>query len=171
MIDLLIDLETLDTNPTAVVTEMVWARFNPSKTKESIEGEVFTGFPCPWNQIAAGRTIDPSTITWHLNGGTLKRDGADHLPNLLHSLREDANDVRYVWTWGSDFDAPILKSLFQQAGMELPWKYYQVKDARTAWDLAFPGERPEKRSHHAEDDVKASIRDLVTSIYELTNED
>jgi exodeoxyribonuclease VIII len=166
MHDLFIDLETLDTSPTSIVTEIAWAHFDPKRG--TIQSTPLAFYPCPWTQLATGRSTSPDTIQWHLKQGSLKRDGTDDIITSLEHLRDAAKDIRFVWAWGSDFDGPIIATLCQQAGMPVPWKYHQLKDARTIWDVAFPDKRPEKRAHHAEDDVKDSIRDLVAALSKLT---
>ena len=73
----------------------------------------------------------------------------------------------HVWIQGPDFDRPILEDLCRQLGVDMPWKYYLTADSRTAWNLAFPGQKHDPRPHHALPDCKATLADLARSLIAL----
>lgn len=159
--EMMLDLETLDTRPTAVVTELAAAVFHRNRnTGCHIHDEIEFHLD-PWDQIRRGRTIDPDTIAFHQKHQTLPRGkNTDSLTEAIDSLRILAEGIETVWIWGADFDSPILKHLHDQLGLAMPWRYAQVSDARTVWKLAFPGKYPKPRPHTAMDDVRAAITDL-----------
>lgn len=45
------------------------------------------------------------------------------------------HEVDRLWCHGATFDAPILADAFEKANLLLPWRYTQVRDTRTVYDL------------------------------------
>jgi hypothetical protein len=47
-----------------------------------------------------------------------------------------APDPWFLWCHGAGFDAPILEYAFERFGLQAPWRYDQIRDTRTLYDLA-----------------------------------
>lgn len=45
------------------------------------------------------------------------------------------NKVDRLWCHGATFDGPIIGKAFEIAGMKAPWRYTQVRDTRTIFDM------------------------------------
>jgi hypothetical protein len=64
-----------------------------------------------------------------------------------------------VWGNGATFDISILEDAYRQLDLEIPWKFWNVRDCRTVKDM-YESARGgyEKKSggtlHHALDDAK-----------------
>lgn len=166
-LEILIDLETLDTTPTSIVTQLAAATFTREEGRVQIIDELDLHLD-PWEQLRTRRSYSPETIAFHQQHRTLPA-GTDHEhpADALDALRHFAEGTTTVWIWGSDFDRPILEDLAHQHGRTLPWKYWQLRDARTVWKVAFADARPARRPHRAIEDVRASIHDLHRALQHL----
>jgi hypothetical protein len=51
--------------------------------------------------------------------------------------------------------------------MPLPWEFWKSRDARTAWDMAFPGQKHAPRPHRALADCHATLADLTAALRRL----
>jgi len=166
-LEMLLDIETLDTTPGAVITELAAATFRRHDRTFTILDELELPLDL-WEQLKTGRTFSPETIAFHQKHKTLPTGSPAESPaDAFHALRHFAEGVETVWIWGLDFDSPILSDLARQLGQPLPWPYWQSRDARTVWKLAFGDKRHASRPHKALDDVRASIADLDAARIEL----
>jgi len=166
-LEMLLDLETLDTTPGAIITELAAATFRRHGESFTILDELDLPLD-PWEQLKTGRAFSPATIAFHQRHGTLPTATATESPaDAFQALRHFAEGVETVWIWGLDFDSPILADLARQLDHPLPWSYWQTRDARTVWKLAFGDKRHATRPHKALEDVRASIADLHAARLEL----
>lgn len=60
------------------------------------------------------------------------------LVNSLKQLKElfYRHECNCVWAHGSVFDIPLLENAFARSWMKAPWKYWNIRDTRTIYDLA-----------------------------------
>lgn len=147
--DLMIDLETLDTSPTAVVLSLGAVAFDPYT---HARGETFyvefTNFL--EQQTGVGRTISPSTVLWWMQQNATAREvfkpketSTERCSPLwgLTAFNEYVAEagVKKVWAKDPDFDVVILRSLYQTNAPDLafPFKYNAGRSVRTVED-AFP---------------------------------
>lgn len=136
---IVIDLETFATSPSAVVTSIGVAigskgaiRTDPAQSNLEIT-----------SQLLKGRTTSQSTLAWwqgqpaatqqlmlENQRPTLQAltDLASELAGLQIQLGESS-----IAIWGNSpsFDLVILKSLFDQYDISVPWEYWQERDLRT----------------------------------------
>jgi hypothetical protein len=154
-----LDLETLDTKPTAIVTEGAFVAFDEETGEILGELEIAPDF---WDQLASGRTWSKETLVFHGRLGTLPEGRGGDLDECVMFVRNFFREhaPERVWIWGADFDRPVLED-FMGA---LPWEFWKTRCARTVWDVAFPGVKHGKRPHRALEDVKASITDLINAL-------
>lgn len=170
-VSIILDIETLHVSPFAVVTDIGIVAFDRKTFEPVDETLIRPGF---WPQVEEGRMIDPGTIAYHRKHSTLPDCVTDDHPVVAMktlSLFLDKHKPECIWIQGPDFDRPILESLFQQFGGELPWEYWRVRDSRTAWNLAFPGVKHDPRPHRALDDCKHTLADLKRSLVALKGEE
>jgi hypothetical protein len=160
MISVFLDLETLDTRPSAIVTEGAFVAFDEDTGEILGELEITPDF---WDQLSAGRTWSKETVAFHGRLGTLPEGRGDDLRECELFVTEffRSHAPERVWIWGADFDRPVREDFM---GGFLPWEFWKTRCARTVWDVAFPGVKHGKRPHRAMEDVKASIGDLINAL-------
>jgi len=49
----------------------------------------------------------------------------------VQDIKESCGEDICIWAQGSDFDMPKLQHLYAELGVKMPWKYTQVRCART----------------------------------------
>lgn len=167
MIDVMLDLETLSTEPNAVVASM-GAVLMDMDTLTVLEDRTFKAV-LQWNsQWLKGRHIHPSTIKWWMGQSVDAQNGilkptVDDNRKALHEFATFMADCAGVWGNGSDFDNVILGSLYDTYEIRRPWKYFQSRCYRTMKNL-FPQVRLVQRQgtyHDALDDAITQARHLM----------
>lgn len=167
MNDIMLDLETLGRSPGCVFHEIAAIPFDITNGQEG--GSFFRTIDIR-SAKRAGLTVDEETLKWwHQKGGPMQADAVGMfagLPDFLDFLKEQA-PLR-VWTWGIDFDLPILKAGLQSIGLAWPLRYWKSRDARTVYDCAYPGSRHfQKMEHSAIEDCRNQIGQLRASLIKL----
>ena len=166
--DLMIDLETLDTSPTAVVLSLGAVAFDPrSNTLGPTFYVEFTNFL--EQQTGVGRTISPSTVMWWVGQDTAakevfqKKETSNERCSPLWGLNAfndyvAASGAKKVWAKDPDFDVVILRSLYQTNAPDLPFpfKYTAGRSVRTIEDMPFaPLRNAPPVAHNALEDAIA----------------
>lgn len=135
------DIETLGTRPGAVVLAAAFVRFS-----DEVSTTINISIP---DQQALGLEIDPATAAWWhsqeanhpgawaaaTQGAVPLRAALEHITNWLTWAEPDVFQ-RMIWCHGATFDAPILQELYRRAGMEAPWKFWNIQCTRTLYNLA-----------------------------------
>lgn len=148
----MVDIETLDTQPTAVIASIAIVKF-------TLEHEV-TESRC-WNvalqpQIDAGRTISASTLQFWFNQDKPVQEStflaATMSPvGVIHELDELLGEDTLLWGNGATFDNVLIKNFAQSFW---PWglrhKYYNDRCFRTIAALFDPKKklRPHNYAKH-----------------------
>ena len=156
MTDYMIDVETLSKRVDATILSIAAVRFDPrGGVRVDIPDEDIFTTKINLNQ---DRHIDPDTLTWWLGQSEAARDevfgGISTLRVSLSNLSKflldyNRGDLK-VWAQGANsFDIPILEHAYTQVGFSVPWKYYNVRDTRTVYDLAGDNRRLADVSHVA----------------------
>lgn len=176
----MLDLETLDTKPSAHILELALVCFCPftGRVNESLSRHVRFGLT-----PQAGATISPSTLKWWSSENPTymlelftNQDNSlnDELFKIydLFSQARDLGEVR-VWNTGT-FDIDIINSAFRRvlAINEPIIKFWEVRDVRSLRQLRddfglYDGEWP--ISHNAKDDCLRQIS-YVQSVYGALSE-
>ena len=114
-----------------------------------------------------GREVDLDTVKWWFTQETNPpTHGTMLLSEALIKLANWLSDenVTEVWANGSDFDFPLLVTAYKAEGLQVPWKYNNVRDYRTLSKL-FPRIEREPfvgAKHNALDDAKNQMTHLKT---------
>ncbi len=164
MHDLMIDLESMGTDPDTVICSLGACFFNPDTGE--IGARYYTRIE--WENDAQGdRSITASTrgfwakqnpeatkeIFDHENRATLE-ETLDHFKEWVHKTSRHAKP----WGNGATFDISILDNAYGGGGRS-PWKFWNVRDVRTICDLASHKYSHKKdfpfvgAEHHALDDA------------------
>ncbi len=162
----IIDTETLDKTPRSIITEIGAVIFRRSDFQivETLDIRLDI-----YDQLAT-RQVSKDTIEFHRKKGTLPDKATGTLPFIaaakLQDLIQRHNPVR-VWIQGTCFERPLIQDFFEDLGQSLPWDFLKSADARTVWNLAFPGQRHPSRPHHALADALATLPDIINSLQKL----
>jgi hypothetical protein len=141
MTHIMTDVETLGTRPGAIVLAAAFVRFS-----DEVHTTLNISIP---DQQVLGLEIDPATQAWW-NDQEAKHPGAwaaatqgavpliaalEHISAWLSWAEPDVFQ-RMIWCHGATFDAPILGELYRRAGIEPPWKFWNIQCTRTLYNLA-----------------------------------
>jgi len=165
---IMLDLETLDTSPSAVVLSIGAVVFDPYS---KLLGDRFyvemTDDVCA--QQARGRTISGVTVRWWMQQDAASKrvfadsvdglDRADTLRALTYFSKlvaTNGGQDAVIWGNGVDFDNVILGNLYESFGLIKPWSYGNNRCYRTMKNLGIGPRRPQTREgvhHNALDDA------------------
>jgi len=162
MNDLMIDIETLGTTPNATILSIGAVWFDPHSDEMGAE------FYCAVD-MDQNRHIDPSTLRWWMQQSDMARDAVFGARNIVLPLRDALSDLSAFvaqnrgqvrpWSQGASFDIVLLEDAYRQVGIAAPWKFWDIRDTRTAYDMAeYELLRGSAVAHHALEDAKAQVR-------------
>ena len=167
--DLMIDIETVGTGPEACILTIAAQAFDPF-TRGYYNQQYYARIDIDSQE---GRNIEQGTIDWWATQPTAAREEAfaeeSRIP-LKQSLEELGKLIwhsKRIWANGPTFDANILEHAYKSYGLNLPWKFYVVRDARTVYSLV-PDLNKYPASHHALEDCRRQI-DLLHDSLEYLN--
>lgn len=123
----MVDIETLDTEETAVILSIGACLIPRTSCQFYVECNPGTG------QMA--RTTSQSTVDWWNqqvpgllpNGHELLIDSLIMFSRWLKQLPGKP----VLWAKGIDFDTKVLANAYKQFNLPVPWKYNDVRDFRT----------------------------------------
>ncbi|MWP48585.1 MULTISPECIES: 3'-5' exonuclease [unclassified Gilliamella] len=155
----IIDIETLDTKPTAIILSIgafAFDRFNLNETLETIEMVMVEISGCYSDHhlcmscdltdqlFYSNRTVSNETLEWWRSQVDKKNislePGYSHLEEALKKLISKINEWKKInpdiafYFRGTNFDPIILENAFNEYSLQTPWLYYQVRDVRTYID-------------------------------------
>lgn len=135
---LMIDLETLDTSPYAVILSVGAVAF----TKDTViaEKEWFLDVD---QQVSQGRKIGYETAKWWVLQSDTAKKGVFN-PAFKHFLtnfsmemveffNKNCGSSGFIWGNGASFDIPILETLLKRnlGSADIPWKFWFHRCYRT----------------------------------------
>jgi hypothetical protein len=148
-----VDTETLALDKRALVLTLSAVRFNRHAVdldlsfdngEPLVDGETTLHLKLDvTQQLLAGRTVDPGTVKWWNGRSQEARDSI--ISGFAVSLREALAlftgfiQGAQLFARGTDFDPPILATLFEDAGLPVPWRFHEVRDVRTYIDALSGG--------------------------------
>ncbi len=128
--EIMIDIETLGTNPGACIVSIGAVRF----TRSAGIGEEFFESVNVADAQDQGLEVDAGTVTWWLTQSAEARDQLDGgvlLDTALRRLADFIPDDATIWANSPSFDCVLLQSAYRAVGRDCPWAYYQQEDYRT----------------------------------------
>lgn len=166
---IMLDLETLDSSPSAVVISIGAVAFDPHTNAlgDRFYVEMTEDITA---QQARGRTISGDTVRWWMKKNALARrvfevpppDGVTRV-NTFEALTRfwlfvSANGDRDAELWGNgaDFDNIILGTLYDAFKLGKPWSYSRNRCYRTMKNIGVGPRKPKVREgvhHNALDDA------------------
>lgn len=161
--DVMIDLETLHTNPDCVVLTIGAVRFDPygNGVAEKLELR-----PTIEDQTEIyNRSISEDTLRWWSEQNPEAREEAfsdrDRMPfrECMEVLYKFCWNRRAVWSNGAPFDLVVMEHSWRQTSDKpnpIPWPFWSMRDTRTLYEIAKVSLRDEGNitSHRAVDDAE-----------------
>ena len=150
----MIDLETLSTNPNAVVLTIGGVKFDPKSQMKPYD-EMYFRVDVD-SQTKMGRDVMQETLDWwaqqpkEISEEALSDSDRIDVNKMLDAINKFSVGVDVFWCQGPLFDYAILQNLYKQLGHPVPWQYWQIRDSRTLFSL-LPKDPNEKReaAHNA----------------------
>lgn len=130
----MIDLETVGLTPDARIISIGAVIFDPRYGR--ISKDYF--YMELDHRKQTERTKDRGTMEWWANQSTEAQKalkGTILLEDALHELAFWLPDDVKVWGNGPTFDISILEDAYRQYDIEIPWKFWNVRDCRTIKDM------------------------------------
>jgi DNA polymerase III epsilon subunit-like protein len=157
-VDVMIDIETLGTTPGSAILSIGAVVFGPDGL-----GDTFYAPILLQSCTAVDLTIDPNTIAWWMQQSdearaAAFRTDADPIADVLEQFTcwYGLVGAERPWCHGATFDVPLLDAAYKACGMKAPWRFYDVRDTRTLYDLAGVKVNRSTGTHHnALDDATA----------------
>jgi hypothetical protein len=177
---MMIDIETLGKYNRAVVMQVGVAVFDPGAV--DTVGRWYTGDEAwEWNVdidscLKLGGRVDDSTVRWWLRESPEARASVAFMGQSIRTVLDQTgfrhrwDKCERVWCHGATFDVPILEHYYRECGVTPPWKYHEVRDTRTLFELAEQaGWVREKRetAHTARADAWAQAQDVQLALAHL----
>lgn len=175
MNNVMIDLETLGTQPGSVILSIGAVLFDPSLPVDECLGEEFYMVVSTASCIEHGLQMSQATIDWWSKQSPEARtvidqanDNSDLATNTLHTALTQLTAFLpvgvKVWSNGANFDQPLLDVAYDRIGSVVPWKYYNSRCYRTIIGL-YPDEKSVRPAtvcaHNALEDAKWQARHMV----------
>lgn len=172
---LMVDIETLDTLPTAIPLSIGAVVFDPyvTDTFETLRNRAFYVNIDRLDAERYGLTASQGTLAWWQQQSaeawaalqTNPRPLRDALEAfILYGLGHD-NSISAVYAKSPSFDCIILQNAMRACGLTWPWPFYQERCVRTILDAAYPQyDKPDhlngRTAHDARDDAVAQAMDI-----------
>lgn len=154
--DIMVDLETLATSPTSAILTVAGIRFNPNREyNEHDDPFELDHFYCRVDLEQPNREINDDTMAWWANQAAEIReeafaeDSRYPLDAVMEAFNQWATGGDRYWANGSAFDFPILEDANKQYNLRNPWQFWQVRDARTVYNMVPDHYIPTNAKHHA----------------------
>lgn len=159
--DVMIDLETLATSPDASILSIGAVKFDPfgddlkNPTMETFYAKV------DYDSCSnLGLVVSDATIEWwalqseEAKNEAFNPDGREDIFDVFQNLYKFCWGAKRVWSNGSGFDIVICETVFRKINKATPWKFWEVRDVRTMFDLGIDPVRPPITAHHALEDAR-----------------
>ena len=131
-----VDLETMGIVPGCAIVSLGAVVFDPRF--DSVSDKKFY-VELDWEaQTEDGFTVDENTKEWWNNQDSVAREALNGMEELEETLIDFArwlpSDVK-IWGNGATFDVSILEYCYRKFNIEIPWKFWNIRDVRTIKDL------------------------------------
>lgn len=136
----MIDIETLDTVPSATVLSVGAVKFDPYNMNAEPYKQTLW-LPSLEQQLELGRTTSDSTLEWwakqdaEILERALEENGRVDLTHFFKDLNRYLVGADKIWCQGPQFDMVILEDMYRQADHHYNWAFWQVCDSRTVFNM------------------------------------
>lgn len=136
--DVMIDIETLSTETNALILTISAVKFDMKEDNiDSLHYRVDRE-SCEKLKMH----VDENTVKWwntQKNEAQLEvfeEKDRFSIKFVLLKLTEFVKDGNCFWSHSPNFDYVILESAYKKCKLQPPWKFWQLRDTRTVYDLA-----------------------------------
>jgi exodeoxyribonuclease VIII len=175
-VHIMIDTETWGQMPDSALRSIGAVTFDPCGDpcghihKEQV-------FYCNVDRVsceAIGLVVYPETEAWWGKQATEAQDALQddpwHIRYALDRLELWWQSVgaTHLWCNGAGFDEPILRLAYGRIDRRTPWKFWNIRDTRTIWDVGCVNQKDISRAgapHHALHDARHQAK-CVTLAYQ-----
>ena len=164
----MIDIETVGTGPDAAILTIAAQTFDPLG-KGYMPQDYYARIDL---DSQPDRSVDQGTIEWwatqppEAQAEAFGEENRTPLDQALTELGKIVFHCNLIWANGPTFDMNILEHAYKSYGMQLPWNFWRVRDARTVYSL-YPDLPKPPASHHALEDCKRQIDLLQQTLAHL----
>ena len=153
----MLDIETLSTKPNALILTIGAIKFNRNQDIKNIE-ELETFYVRIDKNSCKNLNMDISKETldwWHSQSEEYKYEALLNKDRVnidigLKNLSKFIGNTKYIWSNSPNFDCVILEYAYRVCNLEIPWKFYNLRDTRTVYDLGNVSLKTiGKTKHHA----------------------
>jgi len=141
--DYMIDIETLSTKPNSLILTVGIIKFN--KDNDITALEKMESLYLRINKDSCeklGMDINQNTVEWWSKQSKESKyevfenkdrfDIKDALLKISSFLKGHKN----IWAHSPNFDIIILENAYNMCGLDIPWKFWDLRDTRTVYSLA-----------------------------------
>ena len=165
----MLDLETFGTKPGSVLRSIGAVRF-------TLQGGLLDEFYTNIDRASceeSGLAVDPDTERWWSQQSKEAQDGllvdCRPLPEVVKSFSGwfNKSPQAYLWSQGSNFDGPLWEAACVKVSLAPPWKFFNARDTRTAYDIGGLDPRSVPRAgtyHNALDDAKHQATCVIKAL-------
>lgn len=156
MSDVMIDLETFSTCPECIITTLGAVSFDLFEfdVREKLYIRLDTKEQEDLNRVKSKDTMDWwDTQTDEAKSEVFCTENRISINETLDQLDKFCQDARRIWSHGSIFDIVILENLYKQMNRFPRWKFWQIRDTRTIFDLDKEEYKPILIKHNALNDA------------------
>ena len=174
--EIMIDLETLDTDPSCVILTIGAVLFDPMG--EGVTETIYLRPTIEEQTEKFNRTINDSTMKWWSTQSTKAQNEAmgdqDRVTfkDAMESLYKFCWNRKAFWSHGAPFDLVVMESAWRQLGMKFPWAYHTLRDTRTLFDITgvrlTDAKYTTKTTHNALEDALHQVT-VVQDAYKKLN--
>lgn len=176
--DVMLDLETLSTAPNAMILSIGAVKFNRN-TKQISEDKFYRVIDINTYE-KLDFDIDPATVLWWFKQSDEARKSFTENPRPIGDVLVEFNswfdNSIYLWSHGASFDAVILGEVYKKYHLIPPWKFWNIRDTRTVYELGKTSITNKDRSevgiaHNSLYDAIVQVNVLFRALKSLRNDD
>lgn len=166
----MIDLETLGTEPGCSILSIGAVRFN----EDGVTDDAFHRSISLKSCEAAGLEIDAETLGWWLGRNAEAQtvlSGGDDLKHVLEDFSVWYDQAVEVWAYSPQFDCAILSAAYDAVDILPPWSYRDERCARTLSNLPVANDvEHDGVDHDALDDAVNQAEMVAKTLRQLDRE-
>lgn len=165
----MVDLETMGNSAGAAIASIGAVEFDEHLGLGRTFYKVIDLQSC----LDIGLRVDASTLYWWLVQSLEARQALCepkkvHVSRALMDFHQWLTPDTNLWAHGVSFDIPILEAAYRFTATSVPWKYKNLRDTRTFFELAgVKNEAPTGTYHHALDDAKNQALSVIIGFQRL----
>lgn len=141
MNNVMLDLETWGTQPGSAIRSIGAVMFEPTSTE--IGADKFYQNILDESCVGVGLTRDAGTEAWWAKPEQRRaQESLSVDPRPIAEVIDgfntwwQKNRGIFVWSQGSNFDSVLWEAVAKACGKRVPWRFYDTRDTRTAYDMA-----------------------------------